>query len=305
MKNSGLGNTINPITSLADPAVYSIPMLLIIGWRSQPGVHDEPQHITMGAIQNELLDVLDIPFEILPLEEEAAEAVIQKAVTHMKDHQAPFALVVPKDTFSKYSLQTASAETGILSRETVLSHLLPFIGADDAVVATTGHTARELFELREKAGQSHAQDFLTVGSMGHASSIALGVALGQPERRVWCLDGDGSLLMHMGSLAVNASMAPPSFVHIVLNNFAHDSVGGQPTAAPHITIPGIAAACGYRTTRSLSTQQEIVDTFSSLTSFAGPVLIEIHCKKGARADLGRPTTTPLENKKTFVKHLHS
>lgn len=303
LQNSGLGNTINPLTSLTDPAVYSIPLLLVIGWRSQPGVHDEPQHIKMGAVQNDLLRALEIPFEILPDDEAELEAVFAKALAHMTDHQAPFALVVPKGVFSSHALQTPQAETGTMAREAVISAILPHIGPEDAVVATTGHTARELFELRKKANQSHAQDFLTVGSMGHCSSIALGIALAQPTRRVWCFDGDGSLLMHMGSLAVNASLAPASFVHVVLNNFAHDSVGGQPTATPHINIPQIATACGYKKTLSISTPHEIEETFLNLSKSEGPTLIEVHCKKGARADLGRPTTTPFENKTAFIQHL--
>ncbi len=303
MQNSGLGNAVNPLTSLVDPLVYSIPALLLIGWRGEPGRKDEPQHARQGQITPELLATLRVRHALLPREEDAAERLLREAAAHLREQREPFALLVRRGTFEPYALGDCSPVAAELTREEAVQLVLSQLDTDDVVVATTGGTSRELFEYRAALQQGHQRDFLTVGSMGHASQIALGVALARPQRRVYCLDGDGALLMHLGGLAVIGERAPKNLRHIVLNNFAHDSVGGQPTAAAGLDIPGAARACGYRTALRASDRAEAGRALEALGDAVGPALLEIRVKKGARGDLGRPTTTPVENKKAFMRFL--
>jgi phosphonopyruvate decarboxylase len=300
LQNSGLGNCINPLTSLTDSEVYSIPLLMIIGWRGQPGVKDEPQHLKMGKITQAILEAADIPYAILPEDNDEAKRVIETASNYMLSKSRPYAILVSKGTFETYELQNKKETNFPITREAALKTIVPLLGKKDIVVSTTGKTSRELFELREKLGQNHEKDFLCVGSMGHASSIALGVAL-QSEKEVYCLDGDGALIMHMGSLSSIGQLKPKNFKHIIFNNFAHDSVGGQPTAADTIDMQKIALGNGYNEAFCAKSIEEIKYRMNKIKSIEGPVLLEIRCNKGARADLGRPTRTPLENKEEFVK----
>jgi len=298
MQNSGLGNTINPLTSLADQDVYSIPMLLIVGWRGEPQEKDEPQHIKMGMITLEVLESLKIPYNIL---NDDYEAIINKAIDYINNNKAPYAIVVRKGIFEEYKLRNKKQTNYELNREDAIKTVVSSLNEDDIVVSTTGKTSRELFEFREELKQGHENDFLTVGSMGHSSSIALGIALEKPNRTVYCFDGDGALIMHMGALSTIASLKPKNFKHIIFNNFAHDSVGGQPTAAGIIDIPEIAKANGYRAAFSAKTKEDIQESMKKIKEMEGPVLLEIKVNKGARKDLGRPTTTPIKNKEDFMK----
>lgn len=303
MQNSGQGNALNPLVSLADPDVYSIPVLLLIGWRGQPGTKDEPQHVKQGKITLKLLKTLNIPADILPSNMENAEKSINKALKVMAKKQCPYALIAKKDAFSEYKLQKTSRNLHEINREEAIKLLVDALKPKDFVVSTTGKTSRELFEYREKLQQKHDKDFLTVGSMGHASSIAMGIALAKPDKQIYCLDGDGAVIMHMGSLAVIGSSKPRNFKHIIINNGAHDSVGGQETAGFKIDISGIAKACGYKKTFKAQTPQEIKKYLTLLRENEGPILLEILVNKGARKDLGRPTNSPLENKKDFMQTL--
>jgi len=300
MQNSGEGNAINPLASLADPDVYSIPMMLVIGWRSEPGKKDEPQHVKMGKITLKILDTLEIPYKVL---DDDYENAINEAIEYMKNNNAPYALIVKKGIFEEYKLQNKIKTDYELNREEAIKVIVPLLNDEDIVVSTTGKTSRELFEFREQLKQGHEKDFLTVGSMGHSSSIALGIALEKKDRNVYCFDGDGALIMHMGALAIIGSLKPKNFRHIVFNNFAHDSVGGQPTAAFNINIPEIAKANGYKGAFSAENEDEIVEKFNKIKRMEGPVLLEIKVNKGAREDLGRPTRTPIENKEDFMKFL--
>ena len=300
MQNSGLGNTVNPLISLADKEVYSIPMLLVIGWRGEPGIKDEPQHMKMGKATLNLLDTLEIPYEIL---NDNYEGIIKNAITHMKNEKSPYAIVVKKGTFGKYELKNKKITNYELNREGAIKTIVNLLDEDDIVVSTTGMASRELFEIREANKQWHEKDFLTVGSMGHSSSIALGIALEKPNRQVYCFDGDGALIMHMGALAIIGQSNPKNFKHIVFNNYAHDSVGGQPTAAFNMDIPSIAKASGYIAAFSAETKEEIIDKIGKIKSMNGPVLLEIKVNKGARKDLGRPTTAPTQNKDAFMEFL--
>ncbi|MCF2948127.1 phosphonopyruvate decarboxylase [Paraglaciecola aquimarina] len=303
MQNSGLGNAINPLTSLADPQVYSIPMLLIIGWRGEPGVKDEPQHVKQGLITEKQLDILDIPYLVLDSVTDVKNSVLPLLNTMTKQNR-PVAILVKKDTFLNASnkVESKPKPASELKREDALSVLLDVFDEQDVVVSTTGKTSREVFELRKSRHQV-ASDFLTVGGMGHTSSIAMGLALGAPHKRVIAIDGDGSMLMHMGALPIIGCHDVKNLVHIVLNNECHESVGGQPTVAGKINIKEIAFASGYSNYLLASHTDEIVTKWQELSAEPGPILFEIKIAKGARKDLGRPTSSPIENKQAFMRHI--
>ena len=302
MQNSGEGNIINPLASLTDPDVYNIPVLLIIGWRGRPGVHDEPQHVKQGKVTTGLLDVMGIGYEVLAKEEDKAAFQIDTAMAALKRNEV-FALVIEKDTFDDYKLQNVQVNNLTLSREEAIQTVAAALDEKDCIVSTTGMISRELFEYREAMNQGHERDFLTVGSMGHASQIALGIALSQPERRVWCFDGDGATIMHMGSLAIVASKAPRNYIHVVFNNGAHDSVGGQPTVGLSIDLPAVARDVGYKNVFSVDGKSSLQSVLDKVKSLQGPVLLEVKVKKGNRKDLGRPTTTPIQNKESLMNFL--
>ena len=302
MQNSGLGNIVNPLLSLADTDVYAIPMLLMIGWRGEPNVKDEPQHKKQGRITIELLESMGIKYQMLSSNTNNAEAekIVQEAVSYAQKNNTPYALVVRKGSFETYKLKSDTKGDFPLLREQAIKLIVDRLSEKDIVVATTGVTSRELFEYREVLGQGHEKDFLTVGGMGHANQIALGIALQKPDRQVFCFDGDGAMLMHMGSLAINANTRCSNFKHIIFNNGAHDSVGGQPTVAYKIDVEAIANAVGYDKVLQANNEYEIKNSLKELQQFNGMVLLEIRVNKGFRSDLGRPTTTPLENKKALM-----
>ncbi len=303
MQNSGIGNAVNPLMSLADNEVYSMPILLIIGWRGEPGVHDEPQHVKQGEVTLPLLDAMQIPYIILPDCDEAAVASAQNMINDCKKLSKPHAIVIRKDTFGKYKLQKKALNDYTLSREEALTYLVKSINNDSMIVSTTGKLSRELFELRESLGQDHGHDFLTVGSMGHSSSIALGIALEKSNKTIFCFDGDGAFLMHMGAISNIGALSPKNFIHVVFNNGAHESVGGQPTLGYNIDICAVARACGYRESLTVSTEEDFNVLSKRINSLEGPVMIELRVRINSRENLGRPTTTPIENKDAFMKTL--
>ena len=304
LQNSGLGNAVNPLLSLADPDVYSLPMVLIVGWRGEPSVHDEPQHIKQGRVMLAMLDAMELPYRVLSAGAEAA-ADIAWAADLARQGSRPVALIVRKGSFAFFgSVSPLHPEGSLVSREAAIETIVGALDPDDAVVATTGMISRELYEIRMRRGEG-SRDFLTVGSMGHASAIATAVARSRPERQVFCLDGDGAFLMHMGSIAVQGESAATNFKHVVLNNGCHDSVGGQPTAALHADLTGIASACGYRTLPRVTTLAQITQAVTLLRQTDGPVLLEIRVRSGARSDLARPSSTPVENKDAFTRFLAS
>ena len=304
MQNSGEGNIINPLMSLTDKEVYNIPLLLIIGWRGEPGIKDEPQHIKQGKVTLPLLETMGIKYEILSQSEEECSIQLDRAVKYIEKTKEVYALIVQKGTFSDYKLQNKGETTFSLSREEAIQIVTSSIEEDAIIVSTTGMISRELFEYRESVKQNHEKDFLTVGSMGHASQIALGIALQQKKRKIYCFDGDGATLMHMGSMAIIASMMPKNYIHVIFNNGAHDSVGGQPTVGLQINLPQIAEACGYQKAMSVSNIDELKQQIKNIRMMSGPILLEIKVKKGARIDLGRPTTTPIQNKESLMSFLN-
>ena len=308
MQNSGEGNAVNPLLSLVDPDVYSIPMILLIGWRGEPGVHDEPQHVKQGRVTCSLLDAMQIPYAVLTDDEAELPAQADRAFEYIRRHNAPYAFIIRKGTFAGYNLQnniSVEAEMKREEAEDVIIHAAP---SGAVFISTTGMASRELYELREKYHMSHETDFLTVGSMGHASQIALSVSLQKKHIPVFCIDGDGAVIMHMGGMTSIGTRHPDNLVHIVINNGAHDSVGGQPTVGLKIDLPAIACACGYKNIYRVATLCELQKTMNEIADaykYGKNVLtfIEIKVAKGARADLGRPHSTPVENKTAFMNFL--
>ena len=291
MQNSGLGNIVNPLLSLNDDEVYNIPALLIIGWRGEPNVHDEPQHIKQGKLTLPLLETMGIKYEIF---EDLSQ--LDGAFDYMNKTGKPFAFVVKKGTFEPFAKEKQAPKYS-LCREDAIKKVASLLGNDDIVVSTTGMISRELYENR----QSHEKDFLTVGSMGHASSIAFGIAVNKPKRKVFCFDGDGAFLMHMGAGPVIASRNLENLKHIVFNNEAHDSVGGQPTVMNCVNVTDVAKACGYVDVFQALSIDDIDRVWTDFYNSTTPCLLEIKVKSGARKDLGRPKEKPAENKLAFMK----
>lgn len=305
MQNSGIGNIVNPIASLAAHAIYGIPMILIIGWRGEIDAHgkqcaDEPQHVMQGKITPAQLDLLDIPHLVLDAHSDP-DSVIQCAWNQTLSSSKPFALLVRKNSFDKAESNTCSDMSVHMSRETAIEQVLQTLPISIPVVSTTGMTSREVFEIRRKNHQSHARDFLVVGGMGHALAIATGIAQARPGQRVVCLDGDGALLMHTGSMALSANCT--GLIHVVLNNEAHDSVGGQPTAAVGLPLVRLAASFGYSQTYRVTSVELLTQALQSALQSKHACFIEVICKKGNRTDLGRPDRTPLQNRLEFQAFL--
>lgn len=302
MQNSGEGNIINPVASLLNDKVYAIPMVFVVGWRGEPGVHDEPQHIYQGEVTVKLLE--DMGISTFVIGKETTDVEVESTMTEFRNILAQgkdVAFVVRKGALS-YDGKVVYKNDNAMVREDIIRHIV-VVSGEDPIVSTTGKASRELFEIREANGQSHKYDFLTVGSMGHSSSIALGVALNKPNKKIWCIDGDGAVLMHMGAMAVVGANAPKNLVHVVINNGAHETVGGMPTVAAKMDLVAIAKACGYPNAVSVNTFDDLDRELKSAKSTNELTLIEVKCSIGAREDLGRPTTTALENKLNFMDNL--
>lgn len=305
MQNAGLGNVVNPIVSLADPQVYGVPMVLMVGWRGEiladgHQLHDEPQHVKQGQITLAQLDLLGIPFRVVDNQTGAIEPLLRELVDLALSKQCPVALVVRKQSFAPFPLPATEGH-GPLTREEAIQALIAALPPDVPIVSTTGMASRELFELRKAAGQGHARDFLTVGGMGHASQIAAGIAMARPDRKIVCLDGDGAMLMHLGGLATGADC--PNLLHVVINNGAHDSVGGQPTKGTVLDLAGIAKACGYFRVFRAANEGEIGPSIRAMVEGSGSSLLEIKCRRGARPNLGRPDRSPEQGKQDFMQFL--
>lgn len=302
MQNSGEGNIINPVASLLNDKVYAIPMIFIIGWRGEPGIHDEPQHIYQGEVTIKLMEDMGIETFVIGKETTCEEiADVMKCYRKILEQGKNVAFVIRKGAL-EYSEKVKYINSNTMVREEIIRHIVKISG-EDPIISTTGKASRELFETREANGQSHKYDFLTVGSMGHSSSIALGVALNKPNAKIWCVDGDGAVLMHMGAMAVIGANAPANLVHIVINNGAHETVGGMPTVASMLDLVAIAKACGYPNVVCVDNFADLDKELETAKLRNELSLIEVKCSIGARADLGRPTTTAIENKENFMKYL--
>lgn len=302
MQNSGEGNIINPAASLLNEKVYGIPCIFVIGWRGEPGIHDEPQHIFQGEVTLKLLEDMEIEYFVVSRntgEEELKTAVLKLRRALEQGRQAAF--VIRKNALT-YEHTAEYGNSYTLKREEIIRHITAVSGGD-LIVSTTGKASRELFEIREEKGQGHQYDFLTVGSMGHSSSVALGLALHKPDKRIWCIDGDGAVLMHMGAMAVIGANRPKNMIHVVINNGAHETVGGMPTVASDINLTEIAGGCGYPNTVCADTAEALDRALEAARDREDLSFIEVKCAIGARADLGRPTTTAAENKRSFMENL--
>ncbi len=300
MQNSGEGNIINPVASLLNDKVYAIPVIFVIGWRGEPGIHDEPQHIYQGEVTLKLLEDMDIASFVVGQDTTAEEiSNAMDSFRELLDKGKDVAFVIRKGALSDAPVVKYKNDNSLL-REDIIKHVVA-VSDEDPIISTTGKASRELFEIREANGQSHKYDFLTVGSMGHSSSIALGVALNKSDKKIWCIDGDGAALMHMGAMAVIGKYKPDNLIHVVINNGAHETVGGMPTVANDIDLVGIAKACGYKRAVSVESFKDLDAVLNEAKQNAGLSLIEVKCAIGAREDLGRPTTSARENKDRFMR----
>lgn len=302
MQNSGEGNIINPVASLLNDKVYAIPMIFIIGWRGEPGVHDEPQHIYQGEVTIKLLEDMGIENFVIDKETQPQEVeTAMKNFHQLLEDGKNVAFVVKKGAIS-YGHKVQYQNSNRMTREEIIKHIVEKTG-EDPIISTTGKASRELFEIRALNGQSHKYDFLTVGSMGHSSSIALGVALNQKDKKIWCIDGDGAVLMHMGAMAVIGANTPSNLVHIVINNGAHETVGGMPTATEKMDIVAVAKACGYPKAICVDNVEDLEKALDEAKKGNELTFIEVKCAIGSRGNLGRPTTTAMENKENFMNYL--
>ena len=302
MQNSGQGNAINPIASLLNDKVYAIPTIFVIGWRGEPGIHDEPQHIYQGEVTTKLLDDMDIAYFILEKNTDEDEInKVMKGFEKVLEVGKSVAFVIRKGAIS-YDKEVIYANANEMQREEIIERIV-MVADKDVIVSTTGKASRELFEVRERNRQGHECDFLTVGSMGHASSIALGIAINKPEAKIWCIDGDGAVLMHMGAMAVLGANAPANMVHVVINNEAHETVGGMPTVMGAVDLTTVAKACGYSYAVSVGDFEALNSELEMAKERNELSFIEVKCSIWTRSDLGRPTTTAIENKQNFMKYL--
>lgn len=303
MQNSGLGNAVNPLLSLADAEVYSVPILLLIGWRGEPGAKDEPQHMKQGRVTPALLDAMGIPYGIIGPEWKEAVAALRRAFGILGEISAPCALLIRKDCFEVEPAVPMAAGRGKMTREDAIRILVESSDDRTVFVASTGMGARELYEVRGARGEPHQCDFLNVGAMGHASMIAAGAALRRRSCRVVCLDGDGALLMHMGVMPLIPSLGLDTFVHVLLNNGTHDSVGGQPNVAMRADMSGLARAAGYDHVFDALTGGDVRGALHTAFGAGGTAFLNIAVKEGHRTDMGRPSVPLIEAAGQFQEFL--
>ena len=282
MQNSGEGNAVNPLASLVDKAVYAVPMLLLIGWRGQGGSEpNHPQHKLQGEITPGLLELMHIPYTVLTDSDEEFVITVENAVKYCNETRQPYGLIAPKGVMADPDKPNNVDSTYPMSREEAIEVILDHMPGDTIYSATTGRATRELFFLREKRNETKAHDFLNVGSMGHASSVALGIALEKPDRYVVALDGDSAAMMHMGAMTMVSKVKAPHFMHVVLNNGAHESVGGQPSAGHLVDFTKIADACGYATVgHPVTTENELIDAIGQLKDCGKASFIDCRIHKG-------------------------
>ncbi len=305
MQNSGLGKSVNPLTSLCDPDVFSIPVLLMIGWRGEPGMVDAPQHKKMGKITLPLLETLQIPYWILEPDLKIIEKKLKEVIAHFGDSKSPYAFIVRKNLFQNYDLEKEIKDGYTLSREEAISVIMQNLSGDEIIVSSTGFVSRELYEFRNSVNKDHHKSFYNIGSMGCASSIGLSIALQKPLKRVIIFDGDGAAIMQMGALTTIGKYSPSNYVHIIFDNRAHESTGGQPTNSDSVDLAQIALASNYKVGVTITTEKELIKTLQEIKGQVGPFLILIKTKKGTRADLKRPDKTPIQLKEDFMNYLNN
>ena len=302
-QNSGQGNSLNPLISLASKEVFSIPMIILVGWRGKPGSFDEPQHTLQGKVTEEIFKEISIKVILLSGEEEEAYSQLEEACSTAIEDSAPVCILVESGTFSECNLVAKETRDGLPGREDAIERILSMYDKEAVFISTTGKTSREVFEIRQRLGQSHERDFLVVGSMGHCAHISLGLAMARPDVEVICIDGDGSVLMHMGSLPTIGELGCKNLTHVIINNGVHESVGGHRITSPELDFSEVARSCGYSESIRVSDLERLVETLQDWKKIDGPKLIEIMTRAGSRKDLGRPGITPLKVKESFMRSL--
>ncbi len=305
MQNSGFGNAINPLTSFADKSVFSIPLIIMMGWRGEPGKKDAIQHKKDGEIQINILESLDIPYTIISNESKLLEKEINEIVISATIENKPHIILVRRGFFQTYTKTSNSViYASEISREDAILEIIKLLDKEDILISTTGKVSRELFELRKSLNHNTENDLRVIGSMGHVSSIALGISLRIPNRQVYCLDGDGSLIMHMGVLSTIGKYSNDNFKHILLNNYSHDSVGGQESSSDVIDYSLLSKSMSYKNFFQISFKKKFAKTFKIFKNSEGPSFLEIIVSQGSRANLSRPNSTPLDNKRQFMHFLN-
>jgi len=300
LQNSGLGKTVNPLTSLCDPSVYSIPILFMIGWRGEPDKKDAYQHHKMGRITIDLLELLDIPYEIITDDIEKLDKIIRKAKKYMTESKKPYALIIKKNIFEKLNEKEEKGKKP--TREEAIKTILKNLKGNEIIISTTGKTSRELFENRKDKNDC-GHDFYNIGAMGCAQSIALGISLNKKDKDVFVFDGDGSVLMQMGALATTGHYCPKNYYHIVFDNKAHDSTGGQPTCSDTIDLKNVSKSCNYKYSKVVDNLKDLETEIKKIKSKKGPLMIVVKIRKGSRDNLGRPPLKPKEYKEKFMKYI--
>lgn len=283
MQNSGMGNALNPLVSLTDRHVYSVPMVLLIGWRGDPSTRDHDQHKTQGKITPKLLELLDIPYRIIEDRDDVINETVEWAVQTAKEISCPTALIAKNGVMAEKEKKVPPHDDRFtMSREDVINVVLDHAADDAILVATTGRATRELFFLREERGETHDNDILNVGAMGHASSIAMGIALAMPDRQVICLDGDSAAIMHLGAMAMASHYHLLNYIHVILNNGAHESVGGQPSVGHCIDFAAIAQGCGFQRVVTIDNENKLIEALTICSDDKGSTLINARIRQGMR-----------------------
>jgi phosphonopyruvate decarboxylase len=298
MQNSGFCKTLNPYTSMLSTDVYGIPALLLVGWRGEPGKKDEPQHKMMGRIMTDLFQVMELDYTIL--EESQWEHQLEMAHGCLSRHDRPYIIAIKPDLFDDFKIPGKDENLALPTREEALNIIVENTSPQVVFISTTGKTSRELFEIRAQRSQPHGTDFYTVGSMGCTSAIAFGVALADSQKKVFILDGDGAALMQLGTMATIGHYKNPRLKHIILDNQAHESTGGQPTVSGSVDFMQIGRACGYEYVAGVDNETDLKQTLQHLETNNQLSLVVVKIKKGSRPNLGRPTTTPKENRDAFI-----
>jgi phosphonopyruvate decarboxylase len=302
LQNSGLGSAVNPLASLAAGEVFHVPVLLLIGWRGKPGRLDEPQHRLMGSATVPILNCLGIPVDELPPDEEIAHDAITKIFGEIRVTGESRALVVEMGTIGpSESIPWSRYHAGLWTGAEALRHLCRRMPKDDLCVSTVGLVSRLLAAYRSGHRQEPANDLLAVGGLGLVSQLALGLALATPTRRIWCFDGDGSLLMHLGALTSVGASKPKNFVHVLFNNGIHESVGGLPSANQDTAFLQISRACGYKWDASAANAADLDILDHWLQDRDGPYFLELRVSRNVDLEVGRPRTSPRANKDMVMK----
>lgn len=303
MQNSGLGKTVNPLTSICDPEIYAIPILLLIGWRGEPGEIDAAQHKKMGKITLPLLELLQIPYSILEPDLNKVETELKNAYSHFTKIKGPYAFIIKKNLFKKYETKKKIINEFELTRKRAINLIMENLNNDEIIVSNTGYISRELFEYRESRKKDHYKSFYNIGGMGCASSISLSIALHKPNKKVLVFDGDGSILMQMGALSTIGKSSPSNLIHIIFDNNAHESTGGQPTNSESVDFIEIALGCSYKSAILITTSERLISTIKSLSKMEGPILLLVKINLTLNTDLKRPNKKPTEYKKDLMNYL--